>query len=278
MREIDKWAAVVASDKVPVVYFAGKVNRDDKTRDAWRASYGVDEDKLVGDMCIMPDGGDFIYGGPALHLDTTEDHGLPWSHSQDGTMIREMCENMIEAASFIVGRCTTGAYGTMWELGFAHAMRKPILADIVDSELWFADPESDAVPSMRMRLKMILWAWSKCRLLKSLAESPIERLFVQGMAETGAFMELLGLQSQKQIRQYRVDFIHEESKTIIEVDGATYHSNDAAFKKDRERDRLLTELGYAVLRFHGAEIRQDAKACAANAQTIIRKRCTSNSA
>lgn len=277
MREIDKWAAVVASDEVPVVYFAGKVNNEDKTLDSWRLGYGAGVERAVGDLCTMPDGGNYVYGGPVCHVED-ERHGLFWKHSQDGSMIRDECERMIADASLILGRCTVGAYGTMWELGFAHALNKPIIADVIDPEMWFADPDAAQVPSMRTRLKLILSVWSKCRLLKVHVESPIERLFVQGMAEAGAFMELLGLENQKQIKQYRVDFIHEESKTIIEVDGATYHSNDAAFKKDRERDRLLTELGYAVLRFHGAEIRQDAKACAANAQTIIRKRCTSNSA
>jgi very-short-patch-repair endonuclease len=36
---------------------------------------------------------------------------------------------------------------------------------------------------------------------------------------------------------------------IVEVDGAAYHTDPAAFERDRHRDALLSALGYRVLRF-----------------------------
>lgn len=54
----------------------------------------------------------------------------------------------------------------------------------------------------------------------------------------------------------RVDLVVNDS-AVIEVDGRAYHSNPAAFVRDRRRDRALTQLGYQVLRFAAVEVLAD---------------------
>lgn len=49
-----------------------------------------------------------------------------------------------------------------------------------------------------------------------------------------------------------VDFICRKLKLIIEIDG---YSHKFKTKKDRERDKLLSELGYHVLRFEELAVR-----------------------
>jgi hypothetical protein len=54
---------------------------------------------------------------------------------------------------------------------------------------------------------------------------------------------------------WRLD--NDRFNVIVECDGYSYHSNDKAFTKDRQRDRLLQTEGFAVLRFSGSEIVRD---------------------
>lgn len=41
---------------------------------------------------------------------------------------------------------------------------------------------------------------------------------------------------------------------MIEVDGFQYHKSKTAFQKDRERQNLLAEHGYVVLRYYTKQI------------------------
>lgn len=50
-------------------------------------------------------------------------------------------------------------------------------------------------------------------------------------------------------RGYRVDAFDVESRTAIEFDGAKYHSDDRARRRDLERDVDLASIGVQTLRF-----------------------------
>ena len=61
----------------------------------------------------------------------------------------------------------------------------------------------------------------------------------------------LGLHVRTQMnlaRGVRVDLLIGE-RLVVEVDGREYHSDPAAFERDRARDALLSALGYRVLHF-----------------------------
>jgi len=60
----------------------------------------------------------------------------------------------------------------------------------------------------------------------------------------------LKFRRQEPIGKYIVDFVCQEKKLIIEVDGGHHDSNS----KDMERDRWLKEQGYRVLRFWNNDV------------------------
>lgn len=55
---------------------------------------------------------------------------------------------------------------------------------------------------------------------------------------------------QQPIGPYIVDFVHAESKVIVEADGSQHLEND----HDMRRDKWLKSKGYSVLRFWNSEI------------------------
>lgn len=51
------------------------------------------------------------------------------------------------------------------------------------------------------------------------------------------------------------DAVHEESRTVVELDSRAFHGADR-FQSDRTRDQRLAALGYVVLRFTWADVEQ----------------------
>ena len=68
--------------------------------------------------------------------------------------------------------------------------------------------------------------------------------------------------------QYRLDFAHPRSRTAIEIDGLAYHGDQAAFRRDRQRDRDLTAAGWRVVRFTAQEVFDDGERCAREALAL----------
>ena len=65
-------------------------------------------------------------------------------------------------------------------------------------------------------------------------------------------------------RKYRIDIAFPEIMLAIEVDGFNHHGKFLAdFKRDRERQILLTLNGWRILRFSAGAIRQDVEHCLA---------------
>jgi very-short-patch-repair endonuclease len=59
---------------------------------------------------------------------------------------------------------------------------------------------------------------------------------------------------QQPIEDFIVDFVSFEKRIIIELDGGQHAENR---QRDRERDRLLTEAGFKVLRFWNNEVQEN---------------------
>ena len=53
----------------------------------------------------------------------------------------------------------------------------------------------------------------------------------------------------------RVDFAYPDTCVLIELDGYAYHSDPAAFVRDRERQNALMLAGYQVLRYTASDLR-----------------------
>lgn len=60
---------------------------------------------------------------------------------------------------------------------------------------------------------------------------------------------------------YRVDAFDSQTRTAIEFDGARYHNDDRARRRDIARDRALATIGVVVLRFTFEEITHDPEGC-----------------
>lgn len=86
--------------------------------------------------------------------------------------------------------------------------------------------------------------------------SPIEQAFWDA-----AQSRIKGLESQQWIGQYRVDFVVQQKRLIIELDGHEFHSSREQRTSDAARQRELQRLEYTVIRFTGTEIHADVDAC-----------------
>ena len=64
-------------------------------------------------------------------------------------------------------------------------------------------------------------------------------------------LEGIKFRRQQPIEDFIVDFLSFEKRLIIELDGGQ-HAEDR--QKDRERDRVLTEAGFKVLRFWNNDV------------------------
>ena len=94
--------------------------------------------------------------------------------------------------------------------------------------------------------------------------------------ETWQSHSTIRLVRQHQILNYRLDFAHLASRTAIELDGYYFHADPEHFRKDRQRDRELSEQGWRVIRFAGDEIVADVERCVEEALRLIRAHSSRN--
>ena len=70
--------------------------------------------------------------------------------------------------------------------------------------------------------------------------------------------QMMGYQFRRErpILNFIVDFVCLDLMLIIEVDGIS-HETDEAFRRDRNRDKKLNEIGFAILRFSSLIVIKD---------------------
>jgi very-short-patch-repair endonuclease len=90
--------------------------------------------------------------------------------------------------------------------------------------------------------------------------SDLERLFLRVCRQHGIPKPEVNVR----IGPYEVDFLWRAEGLVVEVDGYRYHSDRAAFRSDRVRDRELNRRGLTVLRFADQELDEDPEAVAAS--------------
>ncbi|HEU4937138.1 MAG TPA: DUF559 domain-containing protein, partial [Vicinamibacterales bacterium] len=54
-----------------------------------------------------------------------------------------------------------------------------------------------------------------------------------------------------------IDLLCEDRRVAVEVDGTFHLGNVDAYRRDRQKDRLLQQHGYAVLRFLAEDLAKD---------------------
>lgn len=105
------------------------------------------------------------------------------------------------------------------------------------------------------------------RSTKGRCQSPAEVAFWQV-----ASVQIPGLVRQFHVKgtRYHLDFALPEEKIGIEVDGHQWHSSRKQRQHDSQRDRILTGLGWRILRFTASEILRNADGCAAEVAAIMK--------
>lgn len=76
-------------------------------------------------------------------------------------------------------------------------------------------------------------------------KSHAERLFARLLKQAG----ITGWKANQMVVGYEVDFLFQDAKLVIEVDGFAFHTDPEAFERDRRKQNALILAGYQVLRF-----------------------------
>lgn len=71
--------------------------------------------------------------------------------------------------------------------------------------------------------------------------------------------------------RYHLDFALPAEMIGIEIDGHAWHSTRQQRQHDSQRDRILTGLGWRVLRFTASEVTRNPAQCAEEVLTLIKK-------
>jgi hypothetical protein len=305
------------------IYLAGKIGKRD-----WRESILGDYWRIAGDpeadwgsgwpVAKAAIFGQHDYVGPFF---VGDDHGCahgPGSHGvaanedsenrsciecsvelpPDRRAVADRCFAAIDACDFVFAWLNDhSAFGTLVEIGYAVASRKPVVAASPhgfdrEGDLWFARSASVTQVTSdtpRTALEISLASPNLLARLSSAerrdwyeiaavtCESPIERKMLDALAPhfpgvlDGSVVGDAGcLELQYQAVGYRLDFaIIGDRKVAVECDGHDFHDRTKEqAARDKSRDRRLIADGWTVLRYTGSEIHKDAAKCAAEAIAI----------
>jgi very-short-patch-repair endonuclease len=135
-----------------------------------------------------------------------------------------------------------------WKQDYAATVRR-LIRDGVDTPLanLFVDAARPAPPEVTGLAKA-----------RSASEAFLYRR-LETLAETrGRFQLNIGLPiAFDGLGQMEVDFVNEDLRIVVELDGAQHLSNAEAYRRDRRRDRELQQNGYLVLRFLAEDVARD---------------------
>lgn len=124
-------------------------------------------------------------------------------------------------------------------------------------------------PRIRMRRELLAFL----ELLHEGVDSYLEYLADMNVLNTP---DLRSLVRQRAFwidgEKYVVDAFDEETKTAIEFDGAKYHNNDRARRRDLKKDRALATIGVLVLRFTFEDITERPSLCREQIRRVMESR------
>lgn len=72
----------------------------------------------------------------------------------------------------------------------------------------------------------------------------------------GRALNLAGIKFKREVKfkRFHVDFLLEDKKSIIECDGEFWHLKPEIKERDKRKEKLLSSMGYKVIRFSGKTI------------------------
>ena len=102
------------------------------------------------------------------------------------------------------------------------------------------------------------------------AESPLEEWAHTDVFNTEEFAGLIPQFSLRvHGRNYRADFYDPETRTVVEVDGAAFHSDAAARSRDVRRDTDLASVGILTVRLTYADLTRRPQWCRQRVRSVL---------
>lgn len=220
------------------------------------------------------------------------DEGNHGATEYDREWVVKSCLSAIRAADLVFAHLEPGAHATLFELGFALALGKPIYINkpesVDDEDRWgMSDQFWFTIEACSLGYTVhncghndepgcgladaIAWfyrAIGKDFVAIQERGTHIERAFFEAWRAIGGEP----LDFQYQVGRYKIDFAHVATKTAIELDGLVGHSSPSDIEKDRVRQRWIESQGWRFIRFGGREVTQNARKCACETAMFIAQR------
>jgi len=102
-------------------------------------------------------------------------------------------------------------------------------------------------------------------------ESAAERALWKAYLLSPETLIAIDLLPQHRVGRYRLDFADPSRKIAIEVDGLAFHSGQAAFIRDQQRQRDLLAEGWTVIRFAAKEATATPNHCLAEIRRMVHR-------
>lgn len=137
------------------------------------------------------------------------------------------------------------------------------LVDLVDSMYVYCQNQRVLAYNKTNLEKLLKRDFDNLSWIDLRAKTPIEAILGDALYQSG-LLNIPQFQALSPDRRFKVDFMVKAphgGAIAIECDGLEYHANATAYQKDRQRDNLLTNHGFQVLRFSSIDIFNDLQGC-----------------
>ncbi|HET7120178.1 MAG TPA: type IV toxin-antitoxin system AbiEi family antitoxin domain-containing protein [Solirubrobacterales bacterium] len=113
-------------------------------------------------------------------------------------------------------------------------------------------------------LRLLLGDWQRAAAVsrKRRLKSPLEAKVLPLVLAHGGPAPLTNAPVRLAKGRIEVDFLWPDHRFVVEADSRDFHGTEAAFERDRWRDRELLRAGYAVLRVTSLQAEREAEAIA----------------
>jgi hypothetical protein len=137
------------------------------------------------------------------------------------------------------------------------AARKLLDVQAIEASL---RPGRPGAPSLRRLLDE--WRPAASTVTTQKIKSPLEAMILPLLAKRGLPTPRCNAPVELIEGRIEVDFLWPEQRFVLEADSRDFHATEAAFERDRWRDRELMRVGYASLRVTYQQVKVESEAVA----------------